>query len=314
MSKRVNWGFGLVYILLFAALIQAECSHADGVYTCTKAGATNYQSCGDTNTVITKQIKADTLVAVTDGCPPGPSSFWYCPGMKWLPAASTVPATLIGMCGGSETDLQKCAFGNGGMSAVQPRSTLEGVVWPGSFVFTAKGCYPHVKEELRWNGSYLHGIVLWYCDMPRGVVAHSYVWGLRGAPMKTPPTDVPNPGQVSDTQATEILRSLTDHFQEEQEHQAVVAFDDQYGLKAYVVNGSSTVDAPTYSANKDFTRGALLKKRVKLGAECAPAFRLVTISKGVETGTNYYALIIKNPVPGEQISYAQCQLNGPISK
>lgn len=276
---------------------------ADNVYTCTKVGALKYQDCGDDNTVITNSLQPSTLVAVVDGCQTGSSSFWYCPTMKWAPASTVTDSTLIGMCGGTVTTLAGCAKGNGGMSAVQPKSSLEGVTWVSGWVYDEPVCVAKDDEERRkYQAIPPRLIVAWYCDRPGGIQGYvrvmSFTDGIRALKKDIPFGLSSDQKRYVDKQAT--TRALTADEQ---------ADADAFLILARPIATVSPIAAgkrPVVKANPDRTVGAKTGQTIAVGQPCKYYDRLVAFDAGGKpVGTAYYA------VAG---GYAVCVINGAVSK
>lgn len=290
-----------VTFLVFMSAIQP--SLADGVYTCTKSGAVNYQDCGDANTVITNAPKDTDLVAVIYSGTIGPASFWYNPSMRWIVWSNTSPDTLIGICGGTETDLQKCAYGNGGASQIQARKAIVGLV--SAWQLQPTDCYAKDDEERRQYTALPPRLILaWYCDRPGGIQGYVRVYTFKDA-IKALSADIPFISTKEQKAALDPLVTTRDLTPDEQ--LAANEFLNLVRPTAQVsVNGTSKT-RPIYLAKTDRTVGQKTSLTAPVGSPCAIHDRLVTWDAAhvVPSATSYYA------VPG---GWAICTLYGAVSK
>lgn len=171
-----------------------------------------------------------------------------------------------------------------------------------TFVYKKPVCMPKALSELRWSWTDLTFVALWYCDTPRGIATNVRAFDVSKAPQKLTTIVSKSAAELYKLDAAVINRNLTPA-----EATAANALGEAEGIKARVVNGSYAT-APTYSRMVDGTRGETTETRVAVGSPCNWSMRLVSITDGVETGTNYYAVV------GEVGLYARCAISGVISK
>lgn len=293
----------LAFLFLMA---WAATSKADTVLVC----ATPAALFSDCTLIAFKTQPADTDLVLLGSGGSGQHDFTKdVPANKWVTFGSLDAPALIGACGNNAGYLTACI----------KQWERKGFLFPNAkqVVEPLKGkvqhdCRPHSIPEMRWNGSLLHGVVIWYCDTPRAIKRNSHSWGIDpGRPKLDKIPDMPTGGQITDEMAVQILDSITDGPANKVELDAMYALESIKGLKLTVFNTTAgAIDSPTYLAKADGTKGAPTKKRVAVDTACDMRYRLITKTSGKEVGTDYYAVI-----DGQSIqSYAQCRLDGPVSK
>ncbi len=162
-------------------------------------------------------------------------------------------------------------------------------VVPPPAAFPGYTCFPKDASEVRIAKRGANGFALWYCDKPTKIVQHWFCGD---------PTNIPD-GEITFTKLIALAKVKRPCNATEKSLANEVTW-----LRAAVVNGTS-LTAPAYKANANGTRNTTSVKRVPVGTECNWEYRLVD-SYG--KGTSFYAVV------GEMQLYANCQLNGPISK
>jgi hypothetical protein len=286
------WVQPLVCLLVCALLLViAGNAKADNVYVCTKSGSVAYQDCGDANTKIVNVVQPTDLVATTTGTGAycfGPASFWYCSTFAWKQSKDLADTTQVGMCGGTETTLSKCAAGNGGASAVELKKDIQGIDW--ILNFTGYECYPKSWDEIRKRKTTTAAVLLWYCNEPTAI----YPQWFSGNPANIPDNILGlswsalisafKPSRVSTADEIALVEKLN--------------IDE--GVKITVA-AISTGTRPVYAATATNTKGNDTGKRVGVGTPCG--WKRLQDSYG--KATNYFL------VDG---GYALCTVVGITSK
>lgn len=297
-------------LVCLVLLVVARNAIADGVYVCSNSSAEGlgYFACGDENTVITDAPGFNDLVAVS---PPvaalGRQSFWYAkPPIVWQRWDTTGDASVIGICGGTERTLEKCAYGNGGNSALQVRSSIQNIKIPSPpWTYKKLDCTPSALSEVRMAVSWcqIGGVI--YCDLPTGIKRESRVFNFCGNNPKQP-SDFSG---MSKSELNALDAQVINRAPTPAEFAMIVDLDRKYQPEARVVN-SGYATAPMYASNADGTRGKISAHRYPVGAPCNWQKRLLAIKSGKPVGTDYYAVA----VDGGTTLYATCKITGALSK